>query len=336
MVLALHQNTRGNYGIRSYLRQPFAKHATAININPNENNDVFAYVNTRGWFEVLKAKGWNVILQGNKQEYDDGSLSYATTWRGLPYINIEVDLGNAEKQAEMIRTVNALIEQYPQLATDMNFVPSQDAIAIWDKFEKDVRDGNISKEDARAKLDSVVRTLKEFVIKNYPILRNRENDKWVFPLINGTLRNIIFGRGDYHPNSPLPAYDFFDGNKHGGHPAYDIFINEKDVKIDKNNDCLIDSTGKPAIALSLVNGIVASINTEWVKGSDLRGGNYVWIYNPYLDMFFYYAHLNDTFVKPGQFVARGQEVGTVGKTGRKAIFTECHIHLMVLQYTQRI
>ena len=122
MVLALHQNTIGGFGIRSYLKDPkFLRHTADININPNESNDIFAYVNTRGWFEVLKAKDWNVVLQKNDKSTDDGSISYATTWRGFPYINIEVELGNEKKQADMIRTINALIDKYPLLKLSMNY-----------------------------------------------------------------------------------------------------------------------------------------------------------------------------------------------------------------------
>lgn len=124
MVLALHQNTKGNFGIKSYKYDPeFLKEATDVFINQKENNDVFAFVNTKGWFEVLKAKGWNVVLQKNDPSLDEGSISYAATWKGLPYVNIEVDIGNFGKQVEMIGILNGLIEQYPQLATDVNFVP---------------------------------------------------------------------------------------------------------------------------------------------------------------------------------------------------------------------
>ena len=151
-----------------------------------------------------------------------------------------------------------------------------------------------------------------------------------------SINNIIFGRPDFHPQSPIPAYDFFDGNRHGGHPAYDIFINEKDKKIDKNNDGFIDSTNETVKAISVTQSIVISTNRGWHKGSDLRGGNYVWTYNPYLDMFFYYAHLNDIFVQRGQLLEQGQPIGNIGNTGRKAAGTECHIHLMVLRYENNI
>ncbi|MBI2653725.1 LCP family protein [Candidatus Woesearchaeota archaeon] len=124
MVFALHQITNKSFSIESYQKDSkFKRHAADLNITPNASKWNFAYVNTRGWFEVLKAKGWNVILQGNQHENDDGSLSYAVTWRNLPYVNIEVEVGNAKKQAEMIKVVNELIEEYPELATDINFVP---------------------------------------------------------------------------------------------------------------------------------------------------------------------------------------------------------------------
>ncbi len=124
MVLALHQNTKGNWGIRSYRDDPeYSKHTAEINVDESESNDVVVYVNTKGWFSVLKAKGWNVVLQKNNDDIDDGSLSYAATWRNLPYVNIEVQTGDASKQAQMISVINDLIDKYPLLANDMNFVP---------------------------------------------------------------------------------------------------------------------------------------------------------------------------------------------------------------------
>ena len=95
----------------------------------------------------------------------------------------------------------------------------------------------------------------------------------------GKLRYKSHRRRDFQPDavygpSGKKGYDFFDGNKHGGHPAYDIFIR------DKNRDCLDDKTGKPVNALAMEDCAELSVNTGWSRGSAIRGGNYVWLYNP--------------------------------------------------------
>jgi hypothetical protein len=63
-------------------------------------------------------------------------------------------------------------------------------------------------------------------------------------------------------------------NQHKGHPGLDIFIH------DKNQDSLDDETGKPVEVIAAVSGIVASVNLNWEPSSPIRGGNYIWIYDP--------------------------------------------------------
>ena len=64
------------------------------------------------------------------------------------------------------------------------------------------------------------------------------------------------------------GYDYFDGNKHGGHPAHDIFIH------DRNQDNIDDNTGRPVDILSVSNGVVIACEQDWNTDSDLRGGKY--------------------------------------------------------------
>ena len=125
MILALHQNTENHFGIISYKNmRPFSRMAEKVNISTADDSDNFALTNSAGWFELLKRENWNVVLQKNEQDLDNGSLSFAATSNNLSYVNIEVQLGNHDKQEQMIRTVNRLLERYPRLAIDMNFMPS--------------------------------------------------------------------------------------------------------------------------------------------------------------------------------------------------------------------
>jgi peptidoglycan LD-endopeptidase LytH len=128
------------------------------------------------------------------------------------------------------------------------------------------------------------------------------------------------------------GYSFYSGNAHGGHPSHDIFIPDRD------QDCLHDRTKAPVRVLAVRGGFVASVTPHWsadsldAKGAVLRGGICVWIYDPVADGFWYYAHLHDVAVVPGQVVSSDAPIGTVGRTGKNAAPSRSptHLHLTLL------
>jgi len=208
-----------------------------------------------------------------------------------------------------------------------------DPIVNWGNYEVKVRDGVIDKASAKAELPVIINDLQQICGK-YDF---SEHQAWIFPLKGYGLTSIATKGSDFQPDivygvSPIKGYNFFDGNKHGGHPAHDIFIRDKD----QNN--LDDQTRQPVAALAMVDSIVLSTFTNWQKGSKLRGGNYIWLYNPKLDVFFYYAHLDKVLVTSGDLVKAGTVIGTVGRSGLLANMksSPTHIHLMVLKYENGI
>jgi murein DD-endopeptidase MepM/ murein hydrolase activator NlpD len=68
----------------------------------------------------------------------------------------------------------------------------------------------------------------------------------------------------------------------------------------------------------------------WVMRVDAtrRGGNVVWLTPVFGDLRLYYAHLDTQLVEVGQFVRRGDVIGTVGNTGNAAT-TPPHLHFGV-------
>jgi murein DD-endopeptidase MepM/ murein hydrolase activator NlpD len=68
----------------------------------------------------------------------------------------------------------------------------------------------------------------------------------------------------------------------------------------------------------------------WVTCVDAtrRGGNVVWMTPVFGDLRLYYAHLDTQLVEVGQFVRRGEVIGTVGNTGN-ASTTPPHLHFGV-------
>jgi hypothetical protein len=207
----------------------------------------------------------------------------------------------------------------------MTFAVPQDPIAAWIKFERSVRDQTITKEKARRQFPALYTELRESCQK-YPF---KPHPSWQFPVKNYGLSDV--GAGGFRPNirygsAPIKGYNFYNGNLHGGHPAYDIFIH------DKNQDSIDDRTSKPAPIVAPVDLLILSVETEWTKDSEIRGGRYIWALDPLNDRIFYFAHLNEILVKPGEFCPAGKEIGTVGRTGKNAApaRSPSHLHFMVL------
>ncbi|KAB7732424.1 peptidoglycan DD-metalloendopeptidase family protein [Rudanella paleaurantiibacter] len=151
----------------------------------------------------------------------------------------------------------------------------------------------------------------------------RSGNYFVFPLrgygpsaIGGTHGEGYRGKG----------FDLFDYNVRGSHPAQDIFIR------DTNQDCLDDRSRQPVDILAMTSGLVLAIETGWQPGSEYRGGNWIWVYDPVMHGLFYYAHNNVVDVTPGQWVQAGQKLATMGRSGYNAYKTRSptHLHLMYL------
>ncbi len=196
---------------------------------------------------------------------------------------------------------------------------------VCDQFNElntQIRDGLISRDDAVNKVRELLPKIKDYFSQNGG---TETTDKdWIFPLKSYTSASIggINGSG-YQPK----GFDYFDGNKHGGHPAHDIFI------LDKNQDNLDDYTKEPVNVLSVSNGVVIACEHDWDPSSDLRGGKYIYIYDPAYDGIFYYAHNSEIFVKPGDIVKAGDVIAHVGRTGLNAYKkrSPTHLHLMFMQ-----
>lgn len=148
--------------------------------------------------------------------------------------------------------------------------------------------------------------------------------KFVFP-VRGYPQKVSIGgngRGYYVRN-----FDLFDAEVRGSHPAHDLFIRDGD------QDNLDDRTQQPVDLLSFSGGIVLATDTTWQPGNELRGGKYIWVYDPCLNGLFYYAHSSRVSVQPGQLVKAGQKLGEIGRTGLNAYKerSPTHVHMMFLR-----
>ena len=190
-------------------------------------------------------------------------------------------------------------------------------VSDWARLEKSVRDQTIRKEDAKKQFLIVYKSLKD-LCGSHPFERRAS---WHFPVQGYGIRDV--GAGGFKPS----GYDLYDGNRHGGHPACDIFIR------DKNQDSLDDRTGRPVMIVAPVDLLVLSAESDWESGSKIRGGRYVWALDPLHDRIFYFAHLNAVHVSAGAFCKAGSVIGTVGRTGKNALpaRSPTHLHFMVLE-----
>lgn len=97
LLVALHNNSE-TYSVRdevdisdeTSLREPGNPHAFFLCTSPGD-------------YALLKTSPYNVVLQQHAPKEDDGSLSRLAAARGVRYVNLEVRLGDAERQREMMR-----------------------------------------------------------------------------------------------------------------------------------------------------------------------------------------------------------------------------------------
>ncbi|SEO19294.1 Peptidase family M23 [Mucilaginibacter gossypiicola] len=190
------------------------------------------------------------------------------------------------------------------------------AFAKFNDFNNAVLNGGIKKAEAQKQFESLLKYISfREKVRNEGIL---PKGNWVFPL-KGYKSNAI---GGSHGNGYFDkGYRYLDGNKHGAHPAHDIFIN------DKNQDCMDDHTGKPVDVVSVDDGWVVACTNQWEPHSNMRGGKFIWIYHPASNVFTYYAHNNQIFVIPGEQVKQGQKIAEVGRTGYNAYKKRSPTHL---------
>src|SRR5262245_25083458 len=98
----------------------------------------------------------------------------------------------------------------------------QSSCAEFDQLNTQVRDRLINKQAAQEKIRTLIPKIKEYFYASGG--KSCEPGDWVFPLEGYGPKAIGGSNGSGYIAS---RYDFFDGNKHLGHPAHDIFINDK-------------------------------------------------------------------------------------------------------------
>lgn len=192
------------------------------------------------------------------------------------------------------------------------------------QLQEDIRERTISPDSAAGVFRVIMKDIQQ--LAKSPDSCGSESPKFVYPLRGYTPRHSIGGGGKgFRAN----GFDLFDMDVRGSHPAHDLFIR------DGNQDNIDDHMCNPVDLLSFTRGMVVAVEKDWQPSSELRGGNFIWVYDPCLNGLFYYAHNNRVVVEPGQWVQAGQKIGEVGRTGYNAYKerSPTHVHMMFLRLT---
>ncbi len=117
VLVALHNNTEAYYSAASYAPGgDLAGDAAAVHLLADQDPDDFFFVTERSLFDTLAAEGFAVVLQDNERAQDDGSLSVWAGRRGLPYVNVEAQLGHGEAQARMLEALARVLARRAETA----------------------------------------------------------------------------------------------------------------------------------------------------------------------------------------------------------------------------
>lgn len=192
----------------------------------------------------------------------------------------------------------------------------------FDRLDKQIRDSQLPKEEAKRLFTERTADLDTYLAKSGSPAR--DHAQWVFPLAG---YDLTTAGAEAAKGYVTAGYDYFAGNRHGGHPSFDLFIHDRD------QDCLDDRTGQPVTVVAMTGGIVVAAEPGWAARSPLRGGKYLWIYDPAGKQLVYYAHNRDLLVGVGDRVAPGTPIATVGRSGFNASKqrSPTHLHLTVLR-----
>ncbi|HMS64189.1 MAG TPA: M23 family metallopeptidase [Ignavibacteria bacterium] len=208
------------------------------------------------------------------------------------------------------------------LLSQNSFSQSNNICDKWDILDSMIVNSTIDPDDASDLMIAYEPEIRKYFRQQKGVQINKDN--WSFPLSNYTSIYFRDSGNDYKDT----GYDYFQGSNTKGHPAHDIMI------LDVNKDLLDDSTLKPVDVVSMSGGVVVATDTTWAPGSLLRGGKYVKIFDVTNNGLFYYSHLSQVNVKPGDIVVNGEKIGEVGRTGRKAILKDgkTHLHVAYLKF----
>ena len=111
-VIALHNNTPDFFSVVEYARgNKRSADCKKVYINGEQDADDFFLTTDNDLYEKLADKGFNTILQDNKNCTEDGSLSVYCGKKSIRYVNCETEHGKVEQYYKMLKV---LLDVLPQ------------------------------------------------------------------------------------------------------------------------------------------------------------------------------------------------------------------------------
>jgi hypothetical protein len=122
LVVALHNNTEGRFGINSYRPgSPIAVNAKLYYENPDDDPDDIFLTTDSILYHRLSNEKFNSIWQDNINARRDGSLSVYCGERNIRYVNCETQHGKTEKYLTMLLAITAHVEKINSQAVTYNY-----------------------------------------------------------------------------------------------------------------------------------------------------------------------------------------------------------------------
>ena len=104
LLVSVHNNFRGYNVNREKDR------SQRVSIKPDQNPRDFIICTDNNDFEILSSGPYNVVLQNELPEKDDGSLSWEALRRNVRYLNIETRLGYLTQQKKMLTFIENVLD----------------------------------------------------------------------------------------------------------------------------------------------------------------------------------------------------------------------------------
>ncbi len=121
-VIALHNNTEGNFTIKNYLPDGDRKDdARNLNISDLQDIDDFFITTDENIFSSMKEAGYNIMLQDNINARKDGSLSMYCGEKNMSYVNLETQHGKVAQYKEMMEKLLDFLDKPIQNFITYNF-----------------------------------------------------------------------------------------------------------------------------------------------------------------------------------------------------------------------
>ena len=177
------------------------------------------------------------------------------------------------------------------------------AVERWADFEHELRRGNYTSAEAELKAKNLIEQLAE-QFKHFP----GESAVRTFPVEGYKLANVERPARFLNTLAASQNETNFFASDRFAQSNY-LRFNVIDPRAQEKGD---------ANMVAAAAGIVVFVR----KGS-FGGGNYVWVFNPNQNLFYYYGNLKDIFVKLGEVVQPGQRIATIrpAKKGYPVHFT---------------